>query len=126
MKALIYKDLIILKQKGQIATIILNILTAVLVGMFFHNIYGLALILVLSYPIGSSGYIQVVMEKEEKTQFEKSIISLPVTKKEIILSRYITSFIYFALHLLFGLVYMFIHISIFKLKMCVMISPFLK
>ncbi|WP_041138258.1 ABC-2 transporter permease [Beduini massiliensis] len=114
MKALIYKDLFVLKQKGQLATLILNLLMVIPIGFFFQNLYGLALIIILSYPIGGSVFIQVVMEKEERTNFDKTVISLPVTKAEIILAKYITSFIYFGIHMLFGLIYTFIHIYVIK------------
>lgn len=114
MKALIYKDLFVLKQKGQLATLILNLLMVIPIGFFFQNLYGLALIIILSYPIGGSVFIQVVMEKEERTNFDKTVISLPVTKAEIILAKYITSFVYFGIHMLFGLIYTFIHIYVIK------------
>ena len=114
MKALIYKDLFILKQKSQLASLFLNLVMMVPIGFFFQNLYGLALIVILSYPIGGSAFIQVVMEKEERTNFDKTIISLPVTKSEIILARYITSFIFFGIHMLFGLLYTFIHIYVIQ------------
>ncbi|MFQ6860249.1 MAG: ABC-2 transporter permease [Beduini sp.] len=114
MKALIYKDLFVLKQKSQLATLFLNLAIMIPIGFFFQNLYGLALIVVLSYPIGGSAFIQVVMEKEERTNFDKTIISLPVTKAEIILARYITSFIFFGIHMLFGLLYTLIHIYVIQ------------
>ncbi len=114
MKALIYKDLFVLKQKSQLASLFLNLVMMVPIGFFFQNLYGLALIVILSYPIGGSAFIQVVMEKEERTNFDKTIISLPVTKSEIILARYITSFIFFGIHMLFGLLYTFIHIYVIQ------------
>lgn len=114
MKALIYKDLFVLKQKSQLASLFLNLVMLIPIGFFFQNLYGLALIVILSYPIGGSAFIQVVMEKEERTNFDKTIISLPVTKSEIVLARYITSFIYFGIHMLFGLLYTFIHIYVIQ------------
>lgn len=114
MKALIYKDLFVLKQKSQLASLFLNLVMMVPIGFFFQNLYGLALIVILSYPIGGCAFIQVVMEKEERTNFDKTIISLPVTKSEIILARYITSFIFFGIHMLFGLLYTFIHIYVIQ------------
>lgn len=114
MKALIYKDLFVLKQKSQLASLFLNLAMLIPIGFFFQNLYGLALIVILSYPIGGSAFIQVVMEKEERTNFDKTIISLPVTKSEIVLARYITSFIYFGIHMLFGLLYTFIHIYVIQ------------
>ena len=114
MKALIYKDLFVLKQKSQLASLFLNLVMMVPIGFFFQSLYGLALIVILSYPIGGCAFIQVVMEKEERTNFDKTIISLPVTKSEIILARYITSFIFFGIHMLFGLLYTFIHIYVIQ------------
>ena len=114
MKALIYKDLFVLKQKSQLASLFLNLVIMIPIGFFFQNLYGLALIVILSYPIGGSVFIQVVMEKEERTNFDKTIISLPVTKSEIVLAKYITSFLFFGIHMLFGLLYTFIHIYVIQ------------
>lgn len=110
MKALIYKDLFVVKQKGQLLSILLNIATFVAVGAFFRNLYGLALIVVLCIPVGGSAFIQVVMEKEERTNFEKTYLSLPVTKQEIILARFITAFIYLGFQMLLGLIYMLVFV----------------
>lgn len=100
MKALIYKDLFILKQKGQLLSLLSLVVTSVTIGYFFQNFYGLALIVVLSIPVGGSAFLQVVMEKEERTNFEKAYLSLPVTKQEVVLARFITGFIFLFLMLL--------------------------
>lgn len=110
MKALIYKDMFILKQKGQIFSLLSNVIMSIVIGLIFKNLYGLALIVVLSIPVGGSAFIQVVMEKEEKTNFDKRIISLPVTKKEIVLARFITSFINLMLNMFIALIYTLIHV----------------
>lgn len=114
MKALIYKDMFVLKQKGQIFSLLSNIVMMIAIGVLFRNLYGLALIVVLSIPIGGSAFIQIVMEKEEKTNFDKRIISLPVTKKEIVLARFITSFMYFGLQMLIALIYAIVHVYAFQ------------
>lgn len=114
MKALIYKDMFVLKQKGQIFSLLSNIVMMIAIGVLFRNLYGLALIVVLSIPIGASAFIQIVMEKEEKTNFDKRIISLPVTKKEIVLARFITSFMYFGLQMLIALIYAIVHVYAFE------------
>ncbi|MFR7591014.1 MAG: ABC-2 transporter permease [Longibaculum sp.] len=106
MKALIYKDLFILKQKGQLLSFLSLVITSVVIGYFFQNFYGLALIVVLSIPVGGSAFLQVVMEKEEKTNFEKAYLSLPVTKQEVVLARFITGFIYLFINMVIALVYM--------------------
>ena len=41
MKALIYKDLFILKQKGQLLSLLSLVVTSVTIGYFFQNFYGL-------------------------------------------------------------------------------------
>lgn len=106
MKALIYKDLFILKQKGQLLSLLSLVVTSVVIGYFFQNFYGLALIVVLSIPVGGSGFLQIIMEKEEKTNFEKAYLSLPVTKQEVVLARYITGFIYLFLNMIIAFCYM--------------------
>lgn len=112
MKALIYKDMFVLKQKSQILSLLMNLLMMLAIGIYFQNLYSLALIVVLSIPVGGSAFIQVVMEKEEKTDFNKRIISLPVTKKEIVLARFITSFIYLGLQMFIALIYAFVHVYV--------------
>lgn len=110
MRALIYKDMFVLKQKGQIISSLSNIATMIIIGMFFRNLYGLALIVILSVPIGGCGFIQIVMEKEERTNFDKRVISLPVTKKEIVLARFMTSFIYLMINMLISFIYTLAHV----------------
>ena len=114
MKALIYKDLFILKQKGQLLSLLSLVVTSVTIGYFFQNFYGLALIVVLSIPIGGSAYLQVVMEKEERTNFEKAYLSLPVTKQEVVLARFITGFIFLFLSMVVAFVYMLFFVYYLK------------
>lgn len=110
MKALIYKDMFVLKQKGQIFSFLSSTIIAIIIGLFFRNLYGLALIVVLSIPIGGCGFVQIVMEKEERTNFDKRVISLPVTKKEIVFARFITSFIYLVINMVIALIYALAHV----------------
>lgn len=110
MKGLIYKDLFVMKQKGQILSVMLNALTAVIIGFCFKNFYGLALMVVLSIPVGGSAFLQIVMEKEEKTNFEKVYLSLPVTKQEVILARFISSFLFLAIQMVIAFIYMLVFV----------------
>lgn len=114
MKALIYKDMFILKQKGQLFSLFSQLIYLIPIGYFFQNFYGLALIVVLSAPLGGSAFLQVVMEKEERTNFEKAYMSLPVTKNEVILARFITSMFYLLITMIFPFVYMLVFVYYFN------------
>ena len=114
MKALIYKDLFILKQKGQLFSLFSALLYYIPIAYLFQNFYGLALIVILSAPLGGCSFLQVVMEKEERTNFEKAYMSLPVTKNEVILARFITSIIYLLITTIFTFVYMLAFVYCFN------------
>ncbi len=114
MKALIYKDLFLLKRKGILFSMLVDIFICIPVGLIFHNIYAAALILCLTYPVGATGFMAQIMEMDEKCDFDKVAISLPLTKSEIVLSKWISSFLYLGIYLVVGLIFGLVHNSIYQ------------
>lgn len=114
MKALIYKDLFLLKRKGILFSMLVDILICIPVGLIFHNIYAAALILCLTYPVGATAFMAQTIEVDEKCDFNKIAISLPLTKNEIVLSKWMSSFLYLGIYLIVGLIFGFVHNGIYQ------------
>lgn len=114
MKALIYKDLFLLKRKGILFSALIDFLICIPVGLIFHNIYAAALILCLTYPVGATGFMAQTMEVDEKCDFNKIAISLPLTKNEIVLSKWISSSFYLGIYLIVGLIFGLVHNGIYQ------------
>ena len=60
----------------------------------------IALILCLTYPVGATGFMAQIMEMDEKCDFDKVAISLPLTKSEIVLFE--NGFLFSLFRYLFG------------------------
>lgn len=76
---------------GYLAMIIL----AVLMG---QNRYMMMLFVVVCIPMTTISVFQMALEQDEKVQFDEIILTYPVTKKEIILARFIDNFIYMGIN----------------------------
>ena len=114
MKALIFKDLFLLKRKKMIISVIINILLTIPIGLMFKNVYAVALMTCLSYPVGASTFLGEIMEVDEKTDFDKIAISLPLTKNEIVMSKWISSSVFLLIHVVIGAIFGIVHNSIYQ------------
>ncbi|MDY3016373.1 MAG: ABC-2 transporter permease [Blautia sp.] len=76
---------------GYLAMIIL----AVLMG---QNRYMMMLFVVVCIPMTTISVFQMALEQDEKVQFDEIMLTYPVTKKEIILARFIDNFIYMGIN----------------------------
>ena len=76
---------------GYLAMIIL----AVLMG---QNRYMMMLFVVVCIPMTTISVFQMALEQNEKVQFDEIMLTYPVTKKEIILARFIDNFIYMGIN----------------------------
>lgn len=76
---------------GYLAMIIL----AVLMG---QNRYMMMLFVVVCIPMTTISVFQMALEQDEKVQFDEIMLTYPVTKKEIILARFIDDFIYMGIN----------------------------
>ena len=83
MKALIYKDLFILKQKGQLLSLLSLVVTSVTIGYFFQNFYGLALIVVLSIPVGGSAFYKWLWKRKKGRILKKLIYHYQLPNKKL-------------------------------------------
>lgn len=71
------------------------VVLAVLMG---PNRYMMMLFVVLCIPMTTISVFQMALEQDEKVQFDKIMLTYPVTKKEIILARFIDNFIYMGIN----------------------------
>lgn len=122
MKGIMYQDYFTLTRKGKLISSILSLIFVCAIGLCFQNEYGLGLVCVLSLPLGYAGIIQILLEQDEKSKFDKTMMSFPITKKEIIKSRYYSSLIYMFIHncvaFAFALFYSFgLHVVSFEVSM---------
>lgn len=76
---------------GYLAMIVL----AVLMG---SNRYMMMLFVVLCIPMTTVSVFQMALEQDEKVQFDEIMLTYPVTKKEIIMARFIDNFIYMGIN----------------------------
>ncbi|MED9881580.1 MAG: ABC-2 transporter permease [Blautia sp.] len=76
---------------GYLAMIIL----AVLMG---QNRYMMMLFVVVCIPMTTISVFQMALEQDEKVQFDEIMLTYPVTKKEIILARFIDNFFYMGIN----------------------------
>lgn len=76
---------------GYLAMIIL----AVLMG---QNRYMMMLFVVVCIPMTTISVFQMALEQDEKVQFDEIMLTYPVTKREIILARFIDNFIYMGIN----------------------------
>ena len=71
------------------------IILAVLMG---QNRYMMMLFVVVCIPMTTISVFQMALEQDEKVQFDEIMLTYPVTKKEIILARFIDNFIYMGIN----------------------------
>lgn len=89
MRGIIYKDFLIACLPKNILSLLTNVVVSLGVIYLFPNMYGLALTVALSIPVSGSSLLQTAMEQDELSNFDKIQLTFPMTKKEIILSKYI-------------------------------------
>lgn len=102
MIGIIYKDYLHLLLPKNLFSLLINIVTALLVVVFFGGFTGLATAVMLISVLGSS-LLQITMEQDELSNFDQIQLTFPITKKEIILSKYLGGLILQGGCLLFSL-----------------------
>lgn len=73
---------------------IFSYLSLALVVFGIKNQYVLILIIVLALPMTSVSPLQYSMEQDELSKYDKKILTFPLTRKEIILSKIISTYIF--------------------------------
>ena len=108
MKGIIYKDFINALLPKNIITIFMNILISLAVVVWLNNFFGFILA-VMSISLSGSSLLQLTMEQDELSNFDKFQLTFPLTKKQIVLSKYLGGLLmqsgYFLASLLIALGY---------------------
>lgn len=74
-----------------ISIILISFLTAV--NSMMRGPYGFLLIVVLLLPMLGSTLLQMTVEQDEKSEFDRIQLTYPVSKQEIVLSKYLSGLI---------------------------------
>ena len=104
MRGIIYKDYLIAFLPKNIISMLANIIVSIGIVIFFPNYYGLALTVALAIPVSGSALLQMTMEQDEQSNFDKMQLTFPMTKKQIVLSKYIGGLMTQSVFYLFSLV----------------------
>ena len=104
MRGIIYKDYLIAFLPKNIISMLANIIVSIGIVIFFPNYYGLALTVALAIPVSGSALLQMTMEQDEQSNFDKMQLTFPMTKKHIVLSKYIGGLMTQSVFYLFSLV----------------------
>ncbi|MEG0276245.1 MAG: ABC-2 transporter permease [Coprobacillus sp.] len=125
MKGIIYKDFLGLLQPKHAMSVLLDIIVTIPIMLFFKNIYGLALTCILLLPMTGTSLLQISMEQDELSNFDKFQLTLPLTKKQIILSKYLAGLLFMgilaAVSLLVSVAYFYGVLAVADLQTCLQI-----
>lgn len=94
MLGIIFKDYLTCLIPKNTFAIILNLVTALLVMIFMPEFYGMCLIVPFYLPLSASCLVQVAMEQDELVHFDKLQLTFPLTKRKIVLSKFVGSLIF--------------------------------
>lgn len=109
MKGLIWKDCRIARKKQSLLASLFSF------ALFFYVIYkmphgyGLYTILLLAIPCSSLGAAITLMELDEKCDFNRTMLAMPFTRKDIVISRFFSSALSMIPVLVQGIILMIIH-----------------
>lgn len=98
MRGIILKDLYegFCIKKNLINWLASMIFTSALTAIseFMRGAYGFLLIVVLLFPVMGSTLLQMTVEQDEKAEFDRIQLTYPLSKSEIVLSKYLGGLIY--------------------------------
>ena len=93
MRGIILKDLYegFCIKKNLINWLASMIFTSALTAIseFMRGAYGFLLIVVLLFPVMGSTLLQMTVEQDEKAEFDRIQLTYPLSKSEIVLSKYL-------------------------------------
>lgn len=93
MRGIILKDLYegFCIKKNLINWLVSMIFTSALTAIseFMRGAYGFLLIVVLLFPVMGSTLLQMTAEQDEKAEFDRIQLTYPLSKSEIVLSKYL-------------------------------------
>ncbi len=118
MKGIILKDLyegFCIKKNTlnwAISIIFISFLTAV--NSMMRGPYGFLLIVVLLFPIMGSTLLQMTVEQDEKSEFDRIQLTYPVSKQEIVLSKYLSGLIVQGGMILYSFLFLLVYVYGYK------------
>lgn len=84
--------------KNLLSNILGYLAMIILAALMGQNRYMMMLFVVVCIPMTTISVFQMALEQDEKVQFDEIMLTYPVTKKEIILARFIDNFIYMGIN----------------------------
>lgn len=88
MKGLLLKDMLTLKRQGRILILLMGLYVIMSIMMKDSSVYsGMVLMICSMMPFTAAGY-------DERAHWEKYGLSLPVTRKQMVLSKYLLGLIF--------------------------------
>lgn len=125
MKGIIYKDFLSLLQPKHAMSVMMDIAVTIPIMVFFQNMYGLALTCIMLLPMTGTSLLQISMEQDELSDFDKFQLTLPLTKKQIILSKYLAGLLFMGIFaiisLLVSVIYFCNILAVAELMVCLQI-----
>ena len=91
-----------------ISIIFISFLTAV--NSMMRGPYGFLLIVVLLFPMLGSSLLQMTVEQDEKSEFDRIQLTYPLTKQEIVFSKYLGGLIVQGGMLLYSFLFLLVYV----------------
>ena len=114
MRGIILKDLYegFCIKKNLINWLASMIFTSALTAIseFMRGAYGFLLIVVLLFPVMGSTLLQLTVEQDEKAEFDRIQLTYPLSKSEIVLSKYLGGLIVQGGMTLYSFVFVLIYV----------------
>lgn len=115
MKGIIFKDFYLgFGIKKNLISFIFAFVFIVALMLLMRTNFGFLLFCGITLPMLGSALFQVSVEEDEKTDFDKIQLTYPMTKKEIIFSKYLSGFIMMGLCFILNLIVCYVYVNIFK------------
>lgn len=95
-----------------ISIIFISFLTAV--NSMMRGPYGFLLIVVLLFPMLGSTLLQMTVEQDEKSEFDRIQLTYPVSKQEIVLSKYLSGLIVQGGMILYSFLFLLVYVYGYK------------
>lgn len=115
MKGIIYKDFYLgFGLLKNLLSFIASFLIVIAVVVLMDGPFGFIIISGITIPIVGTTLLQVSVEEDEKTNFDKMQLTYPMTKDEIMLSKYLTGIIMLGVCLIINCIICFLYVHVFK------------
>ena len=96
-------------------TFIVNYFVIVSSILLMKNVYGLVFATLIWIPfVVTPILLQVASERDDKTNYYKILITMPITKRDIISARYILGLVFTLFNLVISILGMVVHVYAFK------------